>query len=72
MGVETHLIVSRWAEKCIAMETRHDTDYVRSLASRVYDDDNMAAGVSSGTFRDGRDDGHALQHEDALEHSQRL
>ena len=51
MGVETHLIVSRWAEKCIAMETRHDTDYVRSLASRVYDDDNMAAGVSSGTFR---------------------
>ena len=51
MGVETHLIVSRWAEKCIAMETRHDAGYVRSLASRVYDDDNMAAGVSSGTFR---------------------
>lgn len=50
LGVETHLIISEWAGKCVAMETDRDTDYVKSLASRVYDDKNMAAGVSSGTF----------------------
>ncbi len=50
LGVETHLVISEWAGKCIAMETQHDADYVRSLADKVYDDRNMAAGISSGTF----------------------
>lgn len=51
LGIETHLIISEWAGKCIAMETSHDTDYVKSLATKVYDDKNMAASVSSGTFK---------------------
>jgi len=51
LGVETHLIVSEWAGKCVAMETSHDIGYVKSLATKVHDDKNMAAGVSSGTFR---------------------
>ena len=51
LEVETHLIISKWAQKCIAMETSHDIQYVRSLASKVYDDQNMAASISSGTFR---------------------
>lgn len=50
LGVETHLVISKWAGKCIAMETPHDIEYVRSLATAVYDDKNMAAAVSSGTF----------------------
>ncbi len=50
-GVETHLIISKWAGKCVAMETSHTVDYVKSLASSVYDDMNMAASVSSGTFQ---------------------
>jgi len=51
LGIETHLIISEWAGKCVAMETIHDTDYVKSLATKVYDDKNMAASVSSGTFK---------------------
>ncbi len=51
LGVETYLIISKWAQKCILMETAHDIDYVQSLATRYYDDKNMAAGVSSGTFK---------------------
>jgi 4-hydroxy-3-polyprenylbenzoate decarboxylase len=51
LGVETHLILSEWGEKTIKIETDRDGDYVRSLATRVYDDANMAAPVSSGSFK---------------------
>lgn len=51
LGVETHLILSEWGEKTIKIETDRDDDYVRSLAARVYDDSNMAAPVSSGSFK---------------------
>lgn len=51
LGVETHLILSEWGEKTIKIETDRDGDYVRSLATRVYDESNMAAPVSSGSFK---------------------
>lgn len=51
LGVETHLVLSEWGEKTIKIETDRDGDYVRSLATRVYDDSNMAAPVSSGSFK---------------------
>ena len=51
LDVETHLVISEWAGKCIAMETGHNLDYVKTLATKVYDDKNMAASVSSGTFK---------------------
>ena len=51
LGVETHLVLSEWGEKTIRIETDRDGDYVRSLATKVYDDSNMAAPVSSGSFR---------------------
>lgn len=51
LGVETHLILSEWGEKTIKIETDRDGDYARSLATRVYDDTNMAAPVSSGSFK---------------------
>ena len=47
LGIETHLIMSEWAQKCIVMETEHDTNYVKSLATEVSDDVNMAASISS-------------------------
>ena len=34
-GVETHLIMSEWAEKCISMETKHSVDHVKSLATSI-------------------------------------
>lgn len=51
LGVETHLIMSEWAIKCISMETDHQLDYVKSLASNTSDEKNMASSVSSGTHK---------------------
>ena len=51
LDVETHLIMSEWAEKCISMETEYSTDYVKSLATTTSDEKNMASCVSSGTHR---------------------
>lgn len=45
----THLILSEWGEKCIAMETDYDPASVKKLADSVSDDRNMASSVSSGT-----------------------
>ncbi len=51
LDVDTHLIMSEWAEKCISMETEYTTDYVKSFATRTSDENNMASSVSSGTHR---------------------
>ena len=51
LNIETHLIMSEWAEKCITMETDHDLNYVKSLATQNSDEANMAASVSSGTHK---------------------
>ena len=53
LNVETHLIMSEWAEKCISMETEYTIDYVKSLATNTSDEKNMASSVSSGTHRVG-------------------
>ena len=51
LGVETHLIMSEWGAKNVKIETDRTAEYVRSLATRCYEDDNMAAAVSSGSFK---------------------
>jgi flavin prenyltransferase len=51
LGVETHLVLSNWGERNIRIETRKTVDYVKSLSSRTYDNSNMAAPISSGSFR---------------------
>ena len=51
LEIETHLIMSEWAQKCITMETDHDINYVKSLATEISDDVNMAASISSGTHK---------------------
>ena len=51
LNIETHLIMSGWAEKCISMETKHDIEYVNSLATTTSDENNMAASISSGTHK---------------------
>lgn len=51
LGVETHLIMSEWGAKNIKIETDKTADYVRSLATKCYEDDNMAAPMSSGSFK---------------------
>ena len=49
-GAETHLIISRWGAFTIKQETDYGLDAVRSLASYVYETDDMDAPVSSGSF----------------------
>ena len=51
LGIETHLIMSEWAEKCVGMETEYSVSDVKSLATTTSDDKNMAASVSSGTHK---------------------
>jgi 4-hydroxy-3-polyprenylbenzoate decarboxylase len=49
--VETHLVITEWAKKCLAMETSYNLDDVKNLASTYSDDSNLAAGISSGTHK---------------------
>lgn len=51
LKVETHLVLSEWGEKTIKIETDQPVERVRALATRVYEDTNMAAAISSGSFR---------------------
>lgn len=49
--VETHVVVSEWARKTIAIETGKQPDDVLRQANRVYREHNQAAAISSGSFR---------------------
>lgn len=51
LGIETHLIVSRWARKTISLETDCRPDQILSLAHRHYEPEEMTAGPASGSFR---------------------
>ena len=51
LDVETHLVMSEWAEKCISMETQYTPDEVKALATHTSDEKNMASSVSSGTHK---------------------
>lgn len=51
LKVETHLIISRWAEECIKIETDKKPSYVKSLAKYAYSNDNLAAKPSSGSYK---------------------
>ena len=51
LNIDTHLIMSEWAQKCIPMETSYTVDHVKSLATNVSDEKNMASSVSSGTHK---------------------
>lgn len=50
-GWETHLIITKGAEKTILQETKYTPQEVMDLADVVYDLENIGASVASGTFR---------------------
>jgi flavin prenyltransferase len=50
VGVETHLVTTQWAERTIRIETDYTMEQVRALATAVYQPDNQAARISSGSF----------------------
>ena len=51
LGIEAHAVLSDSAEKNIAIETEHSLSYVKNLAHRVHDVEDVAAPISSGSFR---------------------
>jgi len=48
--VESHLILSRWAERTIKHETRYTIEQVKALSTEHYTISDMGAAVSSGSF----------------------
>ncbi len=51
LPVETHLVMTRTAEVTLAHETRLKVSAVRRLADVAYRVDDLAAAISSGSFR---------------------
>ncbi len=51
LGQETHLILSESAAINLAIETAYSIDDVKALASRVYNNKDVAAALASGSFR---------------------
>ena len=48
--VEIHLVMSQWAHYNIKVETGYDAERLASLATRSYDNGDLAAAISSGSF----------------------
>jgi len=48
--IETHLVLSDWAEKLVEEETSYKISEVKKLASKCYGYKDMAAAISSSSF----------------------
>lgn len=51
LKIETHLVLSKWAKKNIEIETDEHIEEILKTANYSYDEANMAAAISSGSFR---------------------
>ncbi len=49
--IESHLIISKWAQRTLEHETRYTVEQVRALASVVHSQGDMGASISSGSFK---------------------
>jgi flavin prenyltransferase len=49
-GVETHLVMSKWAVRTLLHETPHRPEDVERLATHVYAAGDQGAAISSGSF----------------------
>jgi 4-hydroxy-3-polyprenylbenzoate decarboxylase len=47
---ETHLVISQWAEKTIALETKYSPRQVKKMATFAHDFRNLSAPIASGSF----------------------
>jgi 4-hydroxy-3-polyprenylbenzoate decarboxylase len=50
IGVETHLVVSRWADATILAETSYKPADVRALADRVHDENDLSSPLATPDF----------------------
>ena len=49
-GVETHLVVSKWAARTLAHETPYSLKEIQELATQSYGSGDQGAAISSGSF----------------------
>ena len=49
-GVETHLVVSKWAARTLAHETPYSVKQIQELATQSYGSGDQGAAISSGSF----------------------
>lgn len=50
LGVETHLVISEGAKAVISQETSLDVEEIKALANYCYEDNELGATISSGSF----------------------
>jgi flavin prenyltransferase len=50
LEIESHLVVSKWAQRTIEHETPYTVEKVRALATVVHSQGDMGASISSGSF----------------------
>ncbi|MBE3574667.1 MAG: UbiX family flavin prenyltransferase [Firmicutes bacterium] len=50
-GTEVHLVLSRWALETLRLETGITEDTLRGLATRCYEENDLAAPIASGSFQ---------------------
>jgi 4-hydroxy-3-polyprenylbenzoate decarboxylase len=51
LEIETHIVLSTWAKKNIEIETDESLSEIKKLASFEYNENDMAASISSGSFK---------------------
>lgn len=51
LQIETHLVISKWASATISWETEWKISNIKALATRTYSDQDVAAPISSGSFK---------------------
>ena len=51
LNVETHLVISKWGEATIKYETDYNSSNIRHLVDHAYQNSDLAAAISSGSFR---------------------
>jgi 4-hydroxy-3-polyprenylbenzoate decarboxylase len=49
-GVETHLVMSKWAARTLMHETPYTAEEVQQMASHYYQSNDQGASISSGSF----------------------
>ncbi|MBW1981415.1 MAG: UbiX family flavin prenyltransferase [Deltaproteobacteria bacterium] len=50
LGYESHVILSKTARMNFLLETEHSIEEVEAAAGKIYDDEDLAAPISSGSF----------------------
>lgn len=51
LNIETHLIISKWAESTLKHETDYTVANLRALADHVHNNHDMSAPIASGSYR---------------------